>query len=172
MNKQSCIAALAFFAFVFSPNARALDSMSAEIGGGHGITAARVGAQWAWKTKWFTGGSWHLGGYWDLQLGRWDAASNVTDLSITPTFRFAPASGRGPYVEAAVGLHYLSSRNITATKQPGSHWTFGDHIGAGYRFGERGQYDLSLRLQHHSNAGIKQPNPAINFALVRFQYHF
>ena len=40
-------------------------------------------------------------------------------------------------------------------------------FGIGYRFD---RYDVSLRLQHLSNAGIKNPNPGINFLQLRFQY--
>ncbi len=170
-KKQACIAALAFSALV-SPNAHAVDGFAVEAGGGNGVDLWRVGAQWKWQKKWFTGGAWHLGGYWDLQLGRWNGASSITDLGLTPTFRFEPSSGYGPYVEAAIGFHYLSGKNITGAKQFSTSFQFGDHIGAGYRFGERGRYDLGLRLQHVSNGGIKKPNPGINFALVRFQYHF
>ncbi|HYL90521.1 MAG TPA: acyloxyacyl hydrolase, partial [Burkholderiales bacterium] len=36
-----------------------------------------------------------------------------------------------------------------------------------YRFD---RYDVSMRLQHLSNAGIKNPNPGVNFLQVRFQY--
>jgi hypothetical protein len=49
---------------------------------------------------------------------------------------------------------------------------FGDHLAIGYRFGGKGQYDLSWRFQHLSNGGIKQPNDGIDFFQARFQYHF
>jgi hypothetical protein len=170
-KKQTCAAALALGALL-SPNAQAIDSWSLEAGSGNTVDVWRAGAQWKWQKKWFTDGAWHLGGYWDLQIGQWKGASNITDIGLTPTFRFAPASGLGPYVEGAIGFHYLSGKNISTAKQFSSNFQFGDHIGAGYRFGDKGRYDLGLRLQHVSNGGIKKPNPGINFALVRFQYHF
>lgn len=173
MNKKMLkAAALAIGALLLSFNARAVDSWSVEGGSGNGVDLWRVGAQWKWQKKWFTDGAWNLGGYWDLQLGQWNGASNITDVSLTPTFRYAPASGLGPYVEAAIGFHYLSSKNITTAKQFSTNFQFGDHIGAGYRFGDKGRYDLGLRLMHLSNAGIKKPNPGINHTLIRFQYHF
>ena len=53
-----------------------------------------------------------------------------------------------------------------------SNFQFGDHVAGGVRFGDKGQYDVQLRLQHLSNGGIKHPNPGINFAILGFQYHF
>jgi hypothetical protein len=49
---------------------------------------------------------------------------------------------------------------------------FGSHIGLGYRFGAKRSYEIGYRFQHISNAGIKKPNPGINFHQVRVQYHF
>ena len=171
-KKQPCAAALAFGVLFFSMNAKAVDGFSVEAGSGNGVDLWRVGAQWKWQSKWFQGSEWHVGGYWDAQIGQWDGASNITDLSLTPTFRLQRNSGLGPYAEAAIGFHYLSGKNITGAKQFSTNFQFGDHIGAGYRFGDKGRYDLGVRLQHVSNGGIKKPNPGINFALVRFQYHF
>lgn len=167
---------LRFAAFVaaacVSFSAHAVDGMSAEAGSGKGVDVWRVGAQWNWQKKWFTGGAWHVGGYWDLQLGQWRGASHITDIGLTPTFRLEQSSGYGPYLEGAIGFHYLSGKNITAAKQFSTNFQFGDHVGAGVRFGDKGQYDLGLRLQHLSNGGISHPNPGINFALLRFQYHW
>ena len=146
--------------------------MSVEAGSGNGVKAWRVGAQWDWQSKWLQGPEYHVGGYWDLQLGQWKGASNITDLGLTPTFRLQRNDGLGAYAEAAIGFHYLSGKNITTAKQFSTNFQFGDHIGAGYRFGDKGKYDLSLRLQHLSNGGIKKPNPGVNLTLVRFQYHF
>ncbi len=169
-NFLSYFAALAFT--LLSHNSHAIDGLSVEAGSGTGVDMARVGVQWKWQKRWLEGAEYHVGGYWDAQLGYWNGASNITDLSLTPTFRLQRNQGYGLYGEAAIGFHYLSSTNVTATKQPGSHFEFGDHVGVGYRFGEQGKYDLQLRFQHLSNAGIKHPNPAINFSILRFQYHF
>ncbi|KDD61989.1 lipid A 3-O-deacylase domain protein [Bordetella bronchiseptica OSU553] len=38
----------------------------------------------------------------------------------------------------------------------------------GYRFGPERAYEVSLRVQHFSNAGIKKPNPGENFMFLRF----
>ena len=35
-----------------------------------------------------------------------------------------------------------------------------------------GHGDIGVRTQHLSNGGLKEPNPGINFAIVRFGYYF
>lgn len=42
----------------------------------------------------------------------------------------------------------------------------------GAQFGNRQQYQAGLRFQHVSNAGIKDPNPGINFSQLYVQYNF
>jgi len=174
MNNKLAAAALVL-ACSFALPARAVDGISVEAGSGsEGVKLGRIGAQWNWQKQWLKGPEWHVGGYWDLQLGEWHRSGHaqVTDLGLTPTFRLEQNTGYGPYLEGAIGFHYLSSKDISNGKQFSTNFQFGDHVGAGVRFGEKGQYDVQLRLQHLSNAGIKHPNPGINFGILRFQYHF
>lgn len=42
----------------------------------------------------------------------------------------------------------------------------------GALFGEHQSYQAGLRFQHLSNAGLKHPNPGINFSQVYVQYNF
>lgn len=158
--------------------ASAIDGMSVELGGGEGVDRARVGLQWDWNARWFQGSNWHLGGYWELSLGQWNRNTvapgqndSITDVGFTPVFRIQPNALTGPYVEAAVGVHWLSRSHI-GDKRMSTHFQFGDHIGAGYRFGAKGALDVGYRFQHHSNAGIKRPNPGINFHNIQLRYRF
>lgn len=167
-----------------SPMAYAVDGMSFEYGDSDSsssdVKLYRIGLQWKWSQKWFVTGNWHLGGYWDASLGYWDnnsaaaTHSSITDIGLTPVFRFQQnnASGISPYVEAGIGFHFLSHTSVTAQRQFGSSFQFGDHLGFGLRFGSNGQYDLGYRYQHLSNAGIKQPNNGISYHQLRLQYHF
>src|SRR5436305_1101512 len=82
----------------------------------------------------------------------------------TPIFRYARSRNSGPYLEAAIGLHFLSDTHIKPDVTLSTHFQFGDHIGVGVR---RDKYDLGIRLQHLSNAGLRNPNPGVNFLLVR-----
>ena len=121
-----------------------------------------------------------LGGYWEANLGYWDNRSNgrtadeLFDIGFTPVFRLQQNSitGLSPYAELGVGIHFLSRTSVSTQRQFGSSFQFGDHYGAGVRFGDRGRYDIGYRYQHLSNAGIKQPNQGINFHQLRLQYHF
>jgi len=110
---------------------------------------------------------WHLAGYWEFSAAIWDNhEESVADVSATPVFRFARAAA---YVEGAIGVHLVTTR-ISAQRIFSSAFQFGSHVGAGYRFGPARRYDLGLRVQHISNGGLREPNPGINFVLLRFQY--
>jgi len=146
-------------------------------GGKDGADMARVGIQWDWKHRWFEGREWHLGGYWDLALGYWKRNSvlglneDITEIGLTPVFRLQRNELKGAYLEAGIGAHLLSRTSLDI-KRFSTMFQFGEHIGAGYRFGARGALDLGYRFQHLSNCDIKQPNSGINFHQIRLQYHY
>ena len=145
-------------ALLFFPlQARALEGVSVEAGrGGRDVTLARIAGQWDWQSR---------RGYWEASAGVWDGnRGTIYDLGLTPVFRF----GERFYAEGAIGVHWLSSTGIESARDFSTHFQFGDHLGVGWR---RGDYDLSVRLQHLSNGGIRNPNPGINFLLLRLQYH-
>ncbi|MGE0874104.1 MAG: acyloxyacyl hydrolase [Burkholderiales bacterium] len=159
--------------------AKAVDSVSLELGTGDATDMGRIGLQWKWDSRWLAGGGWHLGGYWDAQLGYWKSrpgggvsGNSIVDFGITPVFRYQRDDGRGFYVEGAIGFHYLSKKEINANRRFSTNFQFGDHVGAGFRFGGRNEWDASIRLQHLSNGSIKRPNPGINFLQLRLQHHF
>jgi len=137
----------------------------------------RAGLQWNWSTQWLRGDQWHVGGYWDLSLAYWtrDALpgqnSNLAEIGLTPTFRLQQNDGNGLYAEAAIGFHLLSATSL-GPRRFSTAFQFGEHLGAGYRFGAKDAFDLGLRYQHLSNSGIKRPNTGINFTQVRLQYWF
>jgi len=164
-------------------NACAVDGVSLALGKagrGDDVDFARIGLQWNWQEKWFTGGNWFIGGYWEAGIGLWSGDSpaggnkDVVEVGLTPVFRLQQKtlSAVAPYVEGGIGVHLLSDRRIHAVKDMGSDYHFGSLLGLGARFGSRGRFDLSYRLQHFSNAGIKKPNPGIDFHQIRLQYHF
>jgi len=167
-------------ALLFSGSVSAVDGVSVEYGNGDAADMVRAGAVWNWDKQWFTGGNWLVTGFWEASLGSWrgrSAAGNnqtVTDLGITPVFRLQQKNlGEfAPYAEAAIGFHLITPTFIYANRHFGSAFQFGDHVGAGIRFGDRRQFDLGYRFQHLSNGGIKKPNQGINFNQVRFAYYF
>ena len=163
--------------FLISGEALAVDGVAVEAGSGEGTAMARMAVQWDWDKRWLKGETWHLGGYWDLGLGRWwrDALpgqnDEITEIGLTPVFRFQQNDLKGAYVEGAVGFHLLSETRI-GDKSLSTSFQFGDQIGIGYRFGVKGAWDVAYHFQHLSNGGIKNPNNGINFNQIRLQYHF
>jgi lipid A 3-O-deacylase len=162
----------------------AVDGISFEYGKSDSSNVAvdlyRAALQWDWGKDWLDTGSWHLGGYWDLSAAYWDNESvprnnnGLADVGFTPVFRFGQnnVSGVSPYVELAVGIHFLSTTSINSQREFGSSFQFGDRIGTGLRFGNKGEYDLSYSYQHESNGSFKEPNQGINFQQLRLMYHF
>jgi lipid A 3-O-deacylase len=148
--------------------ALALDSVSVEAGRGTSQTnLVRVGLQWQGHRKAFENSSWQIVHYIDLGFGGWNGEhGTVYDLGFTPVFRFQRAN-RSLYFEAAVGFHMISDLAFKGDVETSTRFQFGDHIGVGIM---NGRYDWSLRLQHLSNAGIRDPNPGINFLQLRLQY--
>lgn len=171
-------AALVACAALASSAAAAVDGVAVEIGRGDGTDMARIALQSDWQKQWLRTGGWHVGGYWDFGIGQWHRRSvragengDITEIGITPVFRFQQNDRRGAYVEAGIGAHFLS-RTAIGDKRFSASFQFGNHVGVGYRFGARGAYDVSYRFQHLSNAGLKHPNNGINFNQLRLQYHF
>jgi hypothetical protein len=169
-----------WFFVLFSGSALAVDGISVEAGNGDHTDTARVGAIFNFERQWFTDGDWQVGGFWEATAGIWQGRSGagnnqkITDIGITPVFRLQQKnpSGISPYLEGAIGFHLISPTYIYANRQFGSAFQFGDHLGAGVRFGDHQQYDLSYRYQHLSNGGIKKPNQGINLNQIHFVYHF
>lgn len=167
-------------AILLSGNVWAIDGVSVELGQGDDTHMARIGAQWDWKKKWFTDGNWLVAGYWEASAGRWNGQNsrgnshNLTDIGFTPVFRLQQKtpSGLAPYLEAGIGVHLLSDTHINEHRRFSTAFQFGDHIGAGLRFGDKQEFDLGYRFQHLSNGSIKSPNPGINFSQIRLAYHF
>jgi len=167
-------------ALLFSTSVFAVDGVSVEYGNGDATNMARVGANWKWDKQWFTEGNWLVTGFWEASVGRWDGHSaagdnqTITDLGITPVFRFQQKnpSGFAPYAEAAIGFHLITPTFINADRKFSTAFQFGDHVGLGVRFGDRQQFDLGYRFQHLSNGSIKKPNQGINFNQIRFGYQF
>ena len=158
--------------FLLAGPAAAVDSMSAELGYHDDVRMWRAGLQWKWERRWFRGASWELGGYWDLSAGGWrNGEETIYDVGLTPVFRLEGTAPGSPYLEAAIGFHLISDLQIDSERSFSTRFQFGDHVGIGRRFGPRERYDVSLRLQHLSNGGIRNPNPGIDFLQLRLQYH-
>jgi lipid A 3-O-deacylase len=161
------------------PGGPPIHRFSAEVGSGGNTQMWRVGAQRNWRRKLPINGAWQVGAYWDFAFGVWYGRSisgedeTLVDVGVTPVFQLEQKNLShivSPYIEAAVGFHLLSKKHIS-NRRLGEAFQFGDHVGVGFRFGNRGRYDLSYRLQHLSNGGLSRRNRGINFNQIRFSYH-
>jgi len=155
------------------------DALFVQAGGAQGIQSLALGVSWNWNAAW-TLGPGELRPYVETVLSHWryDASGpsgndHLTQLAVTPVLRWRADGGKSPwFVEAGVGLSVTSSIYHSADKQFSTSFNFGSHLGVGRNFGTRLEHELSLRVEHFSNAGIKHPNPGQNFAQLRYTFHF
>ena len=170
-------ALFALFSALFAiPHAHAINGAGLEIGHGNDSTElARVSARWDWDKRWSVSDGWIASGFWEAGLARWDGGGigpeNLWDVSLTPVFRLRSGISKF-YLEGAIGAHVLSKTHINSRRAFGTSLQFGDHVGFGWNFGDRDRYELGYRLQHVSNAGLKEPNNGINFHTIRFGYNY
>ena len=177
MIKKSSI--LGFVLVMLASTCSAADSVSLELATGNKTEIARVGAQWNWNKSWYSGNGTHIGGYWDLTLAQWHgnqyqdiagASQNISDLGITPVFRFQRDDKKGLYAEVGIGAHLLSSPYNNNGRRLSTHFQFGDHFGIGYVL--ENKVDLGMKLQHFSNAGYEEPNDGVNFVVFKVSYAY
>ncbi|VTU14275.1 Lipid A 3-O-deacylase (PagL) [Variovorax sp. SRS16] len=147
--------------------------------GDTGTNAMEVGL----VTPWAYGPS-VLGGplsfYGDFFLSQWRAPQasgpghhGYTQIGAIANWRWRLDDGASPwFAEAGIGATVLDGIYRTPHRQFSTAFQFTEQIGIGRNFGARGQHELSLRLQHFSNADIKRPNPGENFLRVRYLYRF
>ena len=154
--------------FFLAGAAHAVDGIAVEVGYGDDRTSMiRFSITDNWRTREPATREWRLAGYWEFSAGLWDNKDESTaEIAITPVFRLERSR---LYLEAAIGAHLVQA-HISAHRTFSTAFQFGEHLGAGYRFGPARRYDLGMRLQHISNGGLSKPNPGINFVLVRLQY--
>ncbi|MDX2458381.1 MAG: acyloxyacyl hydrolase [Gammaproteobacteria bacterium] len=141
----------------------------------------RVGLQNKWERTWMNDGAWYIGGYWDAELGYMESDNDYSendelfDLGLTPVFRMqrdaSLSSGVSPYAEFGIGPHLISETRL-GNRQFSTAFQFGSLFGLGLGFGDKGQYELSYRYQHISNASIKTPNNGMNLHMLRLGYTF
>ncbi len=156
--------------------AHAVDSFTLEAGAGDDVLNARAGATWHWKARWAPLGHWHLTGYWEASAGMWEVdgpgGGRAFDAGFAPVFRLRPnaSGGTQPYWEAAIGLRLLSRVRLNDRRDLGDALVLSEHLGFGVTFGEKTRYDLGYRLQHVSNAGLREGVDGVTLHQIRLSY--
>lgn len=97
--------------------------------------------------------------------------NRLSVVGLTPTLRFEPPRSPG-FLEFGIGANYFDQKDINSRKSVGTHFEFGDIIGLGLKFGQRRQFEIGYRLIHYSNAGIRRPNPGVDFHTLRLKSDF
>lgn len=135
-----------------------------------------LGATLPWSQWLVPLGGGTLTGHWDAYLSRWaydgPDRSDLLLLGLTPTLRWTPDGGRSAwFFEGGIGATLTSRLYRTQRKEFSTAFNFASHIGVGLRWGARREQEVVLRVQHVSNAGIKEPNPGQNFVQLRYAVH-
>jgi lipid A 3-O-deacylase len=155
------------------------DVLFVQAGAASDTHAVVFGATWPWAwQRQFRGGT--VAGYWEASFGRWSTTRDdvrssawVTQAGVTPVVRWRPQSWGGDwYVEGGIGANVLLPIYRSHDKRFSTAFNFGDHVAIGRRFGAAHEHELSLRVQHFSNAGIKKPNPGEDFLQLRYSHRF
>lgn len=116
---------------------------------------------------------------WDFFASHWHAPSsknghrNYAQLGAIATLRYRFDGGNSRwFAEAGLGGTVMNHIYRTPDREFSTAFQFTEALGLGRSFGARGEHELSMRLQHFSNASIKKPNPGANFARLRYLYRF
>lgn len=160
-----------------------VDRYAVDVGSSYkGVWLARALLQWDWL-KGSDGFCSCDFSYLEVDVGQWIAKADpnrtpLLDIGIKPVFRlqrgplFSWFPGR-PFLEGGVGIHYLSDISIPGTRFfTSTQFQFGEHFAWGFVFGAKGQFTISQRFLHLSNAYIREPNPGINYKLVHMAFRF
>ena len=118
-------------------------------------------------------------GYWDL-YGTYHVSDNPNGsdyqtwlAALTPTFRLRFDQGRSNwFVDGGVGVSYTDVLYRSNDKAFSTRLNFGTHVALGYSFGANREQEISVRIQHYSNASIKKPNPGENYVQLRYAHAF
>lgn len=118
--------------------------------------------------------------YGDFFVSQWRAPNasdtenqSYTQIGAVANLRYRFDNGASPwFTEAGLGATLLDGIYNTPVRLFSTRFQFTEYLGVGRSFGSRGEHELSLRVQHFSNADIKQPNPGENFWRVRYLYRF
>ncbi len=156
------------------------DSTYLQIGGGSSTDALTLGAQWDCRHEWTLGESLRLRGRWEISAARLRARTHWNDdddawytkLDFSPIVRLSSNRHDRWYVDAGVGPTLVLPMYVSRERTFSSQFNFDSYLGFGVLLGDRYQHDLSVGLDHVSNAGLSEPNPGLNLYSVRYARRF
>ena len=141
----------------------------------HDAPALSLGLRrpWAQRSTPVSGVRWTGATDWSLVRGWLPAFRSemrrreFTQLLVVPVLRWQLSEVPSPwFVEAGLGLSVLDRRYQLRQSRQSSRWNFEEVLAVGYRLGPG--YELSVRLSHFSNAGLRRPNPGGERLMLRW----
>jgi len=118
--------------------------------------------------------------YGDLFISEWKARRVVGENQIyylqigaiaSARYRFAEGHSSW-FADAGLGITTMDRTYQTPSHSFSTRFQFTPVLSAGRNFGVHGSHELSVRFQHFSNGGIREPNPGQNFLRLRYLYRF
>lgn len=164
---------------VNAPVSAAADAVHVAIGDGveslPGKTQGRfaqIAARQDWGGDWSPpDGSWKVVGFWEADVSLFDNGSQQFQAAGISAMGRIHEAGRRLYIEAGLGLHLLSAKHFGETELS-TPFQFSSRVGVGVTFGPDSRHEIGYRLWHLSNAGIKNPNPGLNFHVLYYGVRF
>lgn len=147
--------------------------------GGDPTASAVLGFTWNFgRTHAFEGGL--VTTYGEVFVSQWRARRVVggdpvsySQVGAIASARYRFDEGRSPwFADVGLGMTTMNRTYETPEHHFSTRFQFTPVVSAGRNFGQGGVHELSLRLQHFSNAGISEPNPGKNFLRLRYLYRF
>ena len=148
-------------------------AQASALGGGDWSVGAGVIWPLAWQTSVWGNPVSSLA---EASINHWQTrgtghSNGFTHFALVPLLRVR--FGDSPwFADAGIGVSLTDQLFVTQTKQFTTKFNFVDVVGLGRSFGVDRRQDLSLRVQHVSNAGIRVPNPGQNFLQLRYASAF
>lgn len=144
----------------------------------HGGSSAGIGILVPWQgfqRQWLNA-QWQ--GHWDVSLERWRAKDrrhtyhSTLALALIPTLRIQPSSAQAWFIDTGLGVVLTNRHYANRSKRLSTRYNFASHFGLGLWLDRERSHELTIRVQHVSNAGIKRPNPGENFLQLRYAHKF
>lgn len=141
----------------------------------HDASALALGLHRPWSqrlpplrgVRWSGATDWSVVRGWLPALRSQMRRREFTQLLVVPVLRWELSEVPSPwYVEAGLGLSVLDRRYQLRQTPQASRWNFEEVLAVGYRVGPG--HEISLRLSHFSNAGLRRPNPGGERLMVRW----
>lgn len=140
--------------------------------------AASLGVTLPWKQWTYGLASGQVTGHWDLSASLWSSQQHagrqqILAVGIVPSLRWRGDQGRSAwFAQVGTGLSFANKYYSTVHKTFSTRYNFATHLAVGMNFGAQRQHEWMLRVEHVSNAGLKDPNPGENFLQLRYAHRF